>query len=290
MAAMKILLIPPGARVAIAQFAIVMTLTACATSRPTATSPPEIVIASPSAGSPSPAPIVTGDPFAKGVDKAASATSLAQSAQTPEDWNLVLSQWQRAIAFMKAVPSSSPNYKASQNLLPSYQQALARTQQQVRRGGTQSSSGVTQRSAEGGVPLIAGEQSSASPDGSKDAVRTMEAAITISALLQQQQEFFEKQKRFAASLTELGTSIPASTPNYSYSTSVGQAKQAIATATAKQDGMPSYTGAILFVKDDKNNTTPVAAVCFTNPFKKTPPPSPQLVGKDAQCPAGSTKM
>ncbi|MBD2074892.1 hypothetical protein H6F86_13500 [Phormidium sp. FACHB-592] len=275
-----------------AQLAIAMTLVACNPSRPPVTSSPQpdALPASPIIASPSPQSTAIANPFVKGVDKAASATQLTQSAQTTDDWRLVVSQWERAIAFMKAVPPSSPNYKASQKLLPSYQQALIRTQQQAKRGGTLPSSSVAQGSAEGGVPLIAGDQSGASPDVSKDAVKTMEAAITISALLQQQQQFFVKQKRFASSLTELGTSIPASTPNYSYSTGVKQAKQVIATATAKQDGIPSYTGAILFAKDDKNNATPVAAVCFTTPFGRTPPPPPQLIGKDAQCPAGSTKM
>jgi hypothetical protein len=277
-----------------AQLAIVALLSACSTTRPTVTTSPLTDVplsSSPVVGSPSPTPATTGDPFAKGVDKAASAASLAQAAQTPEDWNLVLAQWQRAIAFMKAVPPSSPHYKAAQKLLPSYQQALVRTQLQARRGGSLPSSGVAQGSAEGGVPLIAGGQPSASPDLAKDSLKTMEAAITISALLQQQQEFFAKQKRFAASLAELGTSIPASTPTYSYSTSVGQSKQAIATATAKQDDMPSYTGAILIVKDDKNNDTLVPAICFTSTSsKKTPPPPPQLVGKDVQCPAGASKL
>ena len=293
---MKILLTNALAQLASVQLTtvrlmIVLLLSACGTSRPSITASPltELPLSSTPVSGPSPTP-AAGDPFAKGVDKAASANSLAQSAQSAEDWHLVLTQWQRAIAFMKAVPPSNLNYKAAQKLLPSYQQALARTQQQARRGGALPSSSVAQSSAEGGVPLIAGGQPSASPDLARDSVKTMEAASTISALLQQQQEFFAKEKRFAASLTELGTSIPASTPNYNYSTSVGPSKQAIATATAKQDGMPSYTGAILFVKDDRNNDTLMPAVCFTSPFNKTPPPSPQLVGKDAQCPAGSAKM
>jgi hypothetical protein len=74
------------------------------------------------------------NPFVKGVDKAASATQLAQSAQTTDDWRLVLSQWQRAIAFMQAVPASDPNHAAAQKLLVQYRQALARTQQLAKVG------------------------------------------------------------------------------------------------------------------------------------------------------------
>ncbi|MBW4470878.1 MAG: type IV pilin-like G/H family protein [Stenomitos rutilans HA7619-LM2] len=267
--------------------AIVMALAACSTSRPTS-SPPELVIESPIVGSPSPTPTVTGDPFVKGVDKAASATSLAQSAQTPEDWNLVLTQWQRAIAFMKAVPTSSPNHAAAQKLLPSYQQALARVQQQAKRGGTQTAVAAKGGSAEDGTPLIAGGQPSANPDTAKDTATT--AIATVKALLQQQTEFFAKQKRYAPTLAELGSSIPADTPNYAYSTDVLPSKQAIAIATAKQDGLPSYAGVTLLVKDDKNNDTPITTICVTSKPSKTPPAIPQLVDKDIQCPSGATKV
>ncbi|WP_181357324.1 type IV pilin-like G/H family protein [Stenomitos frigidus] len=272
------------------QLAIAITLAACNTSRPfvTASPSPDILSSSPVASSPSPTP-TTGDPFAKGVDKAASATSLAQSAQTPEDWNLVLAQWQRAIAFMKAVPPTSPNRAAAQALLAKYQQNLARAQQQAKQGGP-SSVTVARKDGQEGVPLIAGGQPSASPDIPKNAVATMEAPVTISALLQQQAEFFAKQKRFAANLAELGTNIPGATLNYTYSTSGAQSKQATATATAKQGDLPSYTGAVFAVKDNKNNNQTVATICFSSTPPKTPPPPPQLVGKDAQCPTGSSKM
>ncbi|MBW4691863.1 MAG: type IV pilin-like G/H family protein [Lyngbya sp. HA4199-MV5] len=286
---MKILLIPPGARMAIAQFAIVMTLAACSTSRPTATSPsPELVIASPT-GSPLPTPTVTGDPFAKGVDKAASATSLAQSAQTPEDWNLVLSQWQRAIAFMKAVPESSPNYAAARKLLSSYQQDLVRAQQQAKRGGAQTTAVARGRGAEEGTPLIAGNQPLANPNAAEETATT--AVATVKALLQQQTEFFAKEKRYAPTLAELGSTIPVDTPNYTYSTNLlPPSKQAIATATAKQDGLPSYLGILLSIKDDKNNDTIVTMICATSKPSKTPPGAPQLVGKEIQCPSGAMKV
>ncbi len=270
---------------------IAVALVACTTSRPSATSSPQpdLLAPSPLAGSPAPTPIVVGDPFAKGVDKAASATSLAQSAQTAEDWKLVLTQWQRAIAFMQAVPPSSPNHAAAQKLLASYQQNLARAQQQAKRGGTsQSLVAAKGSSAEGGTPLIAGGQSSANPDTTKETATT--AIATVNALLQQQTEFFAREKRFAATLAELGGSIPADTPNYGYSTSVLQSKQAIAIATAKQEGLPSYTGTLLSVKDDKNNETTVSTLCATSKPSKTPPGTPQLVGKEVQCPSGASKV
>lgn len=273
-----------------AQLAIAVTLVACSTFRPSNTpSPlPDVLSSSPVVGSPSPIPTATSDPFAKGVDKASSATSLAQSAQSAEDWNLVLTQWQRAIAFMKAVPPSSPNRAAAQKLLVAYQQDLARAQQQAKRGGASQSAALAKGSADGGIPLIAGGQSSASPSPTDDAATV--AVTTINTLLQQQTEFFAKQKRFAASITELGGSIPADTSSYAYSTSVLPSKQAIATATAKRDDLPSYTGTFLLVRDDKNKDTTVTTICLTSKPAKVPPGVPQAIGKEIQCPSGSSKL
>lgn len=240
--------------------------------------PPE-----PVASSPSPVPTVPGDPFTKGVDKAASATSLAQSAQTTDDWRLVVTQWQRAIEFMKAVSPTSSNHAAAQKLLATYQQNLARAQQQAKRGGPLQAP-IASKADEGGIPLIAGAQPSDRPDASKEAV------ATVSALLQQQLEYFGKQKRYANTLAELGSSTLAETPSYVYTTSVTKSKQALATASARQDGLPSYTGTTLAVKDDQNNDSTVTAICFTNQPSRTPPPAPQLVGKEIRCPANTTKL
>ena len=293
---MKILLPHASTQRTIAYLTIVAMLSACSLSRPSVTSSPlpDVPLSSePIVGSPSPLPTAIGDPFAKGVDKAASAASLTQSAQTAEDWNLVLTQWQRAIDFMKAVPSSSPNYAAARKLLPAYQANLARAQQQAKRGGSsQNTTVVRGRTDDSGIPIISGGQSSASPDTAKDTAKdaATTAAATVNALLQQQSEFFAKQKHFAASLTELGGSIPADTPTYAYSTSVLQSKQVVAIATAKQDILPSYTGALFSIKDDKNNDTTVMTTCVTSKPSKLPPAAPQLIGKEVQCPSGASKV
>ena len=276
---------------ACAQLAIAVTLVACSTARPpTASSPlPDDFSSSPVIGSPSPLPTATGDPFAKGVDKAASATSLTQSAQTAEDWNLVLTQWQRAIDFMKAVPSSSSNHAAAQKLLANYQADLARAQQQAKRGGaSRRAIAAKGNSDDSSIPIISSGQASATSDTTKDAATT--AIATVNALLQQQTEFLAKQKRFAASLTELSSSIPSDTPSYTYSTSVLQSKQVIATAAAKQDGLPSYTGTLFSVKDEQNIETTITTLCLTSKPAKTPPAVPQLIGKEGQCPSGSAKL
>ncbi|HEY9894240.1 MAG TPA: hypothetical protein V6D34_02330, partial [Candidatus Sericytochromatia bacterium] len=74
-----------------AQLAIAITLVACNPSRPPVISSPlpSALPTSPIIASPSPQPTAIVNPFVKGVDKAASATQLAQSAQTTDDWRLV---------------------------------------------------------------------------------------------------------------------------------------------------------------------------------------------------------
>jgi len=50
------------------------------------------------------------DPFPNAIARAEQAQNLSQSAQSQDDWRLVLNRWRQAIALMETVPSSSPNY------------------------------------------------------------------------------------------------------------------------------------------------------------------------------------
>jgi predicted aspartyl protease len=58
--------------------------------------------------------------FELGLDKAAGAVSISQSAQSPEDWNLVASQFQEAIAFMEEVGRQSPHFVTAQGKIVEY--------------------------------------------------------------------------------------------------------------------------------------------------------------------------
>jgi hypothetical protein len=63
-------------------------------------------------------------------DKSQSARSLAQSAQTPEDWKLVAQQWTKAIALLKAIPTQkAPLSTQIQQLLADAGTGLDRAQQ-----------------------------------------------------------------------------------------------------------------------------------------------------------------
>ncbi|BDI14693.1 hypothetical protein ANSO36C_04950 [Nostoc cf. commune SO-36] len=47
--------------------------------------------------------------------------NLTQSAKSPDEWKIVVAHWEAAIALMKSVPSSSPNYLVAQQKIKEYQ-------------------------------------------------------------------------------------------------------------------------------------------------------------------------
>jgi len=116
-------------------------LSACTTSpSPTATLTPAPI----ASAQPQPKPTVAStsavtanaDPFPKADDKAISAANLARNASTVEDWALVSSKLQQAIALMKTVPASSPKRAIAQKKLALYQQQLKTAQQQGKKLAT----------------------------------------------------------------------------------------------------------------------------------------------------------
>ncbi|WP_299490276.1 hypothetical protein [Acaryochloris sp. IP29b_bin.137] len=72
-------------------------------------------------------------PFTAGVSKATSAAKLAQAATSLAEWRQVNKEWQSAIDFMQAVPTSSPNYKIAKQNVEEYQKSLADARQTVNR-------------------------------------------------------------------------------------------------------------------------------------------------------------
>lgn len=69
--------------------------------------------------------------FELALDKAYSASIISESAQSSEDWRLVIGQWQEAIALMKAVPASSPLKVIAKTNIAQYQQHITHAQQQA---------------------------------------------------------------------------------------------------------------------------------------------------------------
>ena len=72
----------------------------------------------------SPTVLLKNDTFREAVSKAINAANLTQSAKSPDEWKTVVSQWEAAIALMKTVPSSSPNYVVAQQKIIEYQKNL----------------------------------------------------------------------------------------------------------------------------------------------------------------------
>ncbi len=69
----------------------------------------------------SPTVLLKTDTFPEAVSKAINAANLTQSAKSPDEWKTVVSEWESAIALMKTVPSSSPNYVVAQQKIKEYQ-------------------------------------------------------------------------------------------------------------------------------------------------------------------------
>ncbi|MBD2345460.1 retropepsin-like aspartic protease family protein [Anabaena subtropica] len=62
--------------------------------------------------------------FEMGLDKATGALSISQSAQSPDDWYLVASQFHDAIALMKQVEKQSPEFAIAQTKISEYQRQM----------------------------------------------------------------------------------------------------------------------------------------------------------------------
>ncbi|MDZ8066578.1 MAG: hypothetical protein RMY64_13320 [Nostoc sp. DedQUE08] len=86
-------------------------------------SKPVLVTPSP-VTSDSPIVLLETDTFREAVNQAINAAKLTQSAKSPDEWKTVVSHWKGAIALMKNVPSSSPNYVVAQQKIIEYQKNL----------------------------------------------------------------------------------------------------------------------------------------------------------------------
>jgi len=63
-------------------------------------------------------------PFTKGMSKANSAATLSQTAQSQQEWDLVVLRWMQAIEGMQAVPLNSPKRAYAQKKVVEYLKAL----------------------------------------------------------------------------------------------------------------------------------------------------------------------
>ncbi|KAM3096602.1 hypothetical protein ACKFKG_10120 [Phormidesmis sp. 146-35] len=139
-----------------------------------APSPP----ATPKAGKPDPTKKLSAADvtalLAEAEDKAVSAANLSQSAQSKEDWALVIKQWNRAIALLKPATNTNLQKSLVQQRLTTYQTRLRAAQQQAKTNPRQLIKGSGGNTT-GGTPLILGPASpspTASPTASPKASPT----------------------------------------------------------------------------------------------------------------------
>ncbi|MBI4784804.1 MAG: retroviral-like aspartic protease family protein [Oscillatoriophycideae cyanobacterium NC_groundwater_1537_Pr4_S-0.65um_50_18] len=71
--------------------------------------------------------------YEKAIDRATAAAAITQSAQSKDDWRLVVDRWQQAIQFMGTIPKTNSRYVQVQKKLTEYRRNLAYAQQQTRR-------------------------------------------------------------------------------------------------------------------------------------------------------------
>ncbi|HAG85104.1 MAG TPA: hypothetical protein DCL61_29140 [Cyanobacteria bacterium UBA12227] len=72
------------------------------------------------------------DPFTKAITKATGAANLAQSAQSPQDWDLVVLGWLQAIEAMQSIPPDSPKRVYAQKKVAEYFKNLDIAQQKAK--------------------------------------------------------------------------------------------------------------------------------------------------------------
>ncbi|MBW4612125.1 MAG: retroviral-like aspartic protease family protein [Desmonostoc vinosum HA7617-LM4] len=91
---------------------------------------PTIPLASPEAQSREPFEIEPSF-FELGLDRAAGAISISQSAQSPEDWKLVGIQFQEAITLMRKVRRQSSDFAIAQTKIAEYQRQIKYARQKA---------------------------------------------------------------------------------------------------------------------------------------------------------------
>lgn len=273
-------------------------------------SPIAVTSSSPSAA-PSPSPTLAGNPLERGQDKATGARTLAEAAKTPDDWKLVVIQWQQAIRWLQAVPKSSPDRKTAEQLLPEYRQALMIAQAQIRRSLQPEPKQSLPPSTKGsGEPLLLVGGGSETVTGSSPPPSDQEAVAHLKQMQQRQMEWATQTNTFAPTIAALtssksspspGSTTPsgqeatppesqnwAETTNFTYQMTLPQPTQVVILAIPKQDKLPSYSSLVL--RRAQPSSPFLTQICRTSQASRTPPAVPQLRGDGLQCPNDSQSV
>ncbi|MBD2667405.1 retropepsin-like aspartic protease family protein [Richelia sinica] len=77
---------------------------------------------------------IATSPLEQALDKVTGAESISQSAQSPEDWHLVASQYRDAIALLQQVKRDSPNFPFAQRKITEYRHKIQSAQRKANPG------------------------------------------------------------------------------------------------------------------------------------------------------------
>jgi predicted aspartyl protease len=120
------------------------------------------------------------DPYDRAIERASSAFNISQSAQSQDDWRLVVNRWQQAIALLQEVPPSSPHHTEAQAKIAEYQANLSYAQEQANQPLTPPPTTMTvvpQPSQTGGQGADSSPRTSASASTSESGGRVFRASI-----------------------------------------------------------------------------------------------------------------
>ena len=110
-----------------------------------------------------------------------------------------------------------------------------------------------------------------------------EAKTYVGSSVRTQQAYFLEHNKFTNSITDLGLGIRSETENYSYSIET-QGNVAVSKASAKRDGLKSYTGTVFVLKpEDSVDSTTQGILCVSKDKTKTAPDAAELTDNKPKC-------
>lgn len=127
------------------------------------------------------------------------------------------------------------------------------------------------------------ERVAAAPDQAQRQQQA-EAKRYLRKMNQAQQAFYKQHQRFASSLEELERSaaLISQSYHYTYKLTLPSKTQSQITATAKTEGLNSYTAAVFVATSGAAPGAAIASICETQQPSKLPPVL-QLIGDTASC-------
>lgn len=120
-----------------------------------------------------------------------------------------------------------------------------------------------------------------------DDAQASEGKTILGSVYRAQQAEYRIEGKFATTFDDLELGLPTETEQYRYAMTTVTDTQAIATATAKDETLNSYTTGVFIVGDSQELLT---ILCETAEPSQTPPAIPEIDGTTVRCAAGSVRV